>query len=288
MAYVSGTRRTLRLAMGSFFVTGFQLRLLGSSVVTFVGSGAGTTIEPAMSTEAVTLQVLDSHAFFRDLTLRGSTFSQSVIACGAGEGFPTSLRLLRASVRNGQGTGIDVQADCPLVVERSLIGFNNGLGIRAASPFRIENSYIVSNFGGGISIPIFGGVFRNNTVTKNRSSVGVPSGVACSSGIVPAAVYENNIVYGNTGGPNWGVTPPSAGAGCEWRFSDIDAPGVGNINMDPLFVDPTSAFYVGFKIQSSSPARNAGSNAAAPPVDYDGDARPEGTSVDMGADEFYP
>ena len=57
--------------------------------------------------------------------------------------------------------------------------------------------------------------------------------------------------------------------------------GTGNINVDPLFVDPASDLH----LQNGSPAINAGTATGAPVDDYDGDARPLGGGFDMGYDE---
>ncbi len=77
--------------------------------------------------------------------------------------------------------------------------------------------------------------------------------------------------------------------------------GTGNLNVDPLFVD---AINDDLRLQSGSPAINAGSNASLPAdtldLDKDGNAtetipfdiarnpRVNGTNVDMGAFEFTP
>jgi predicted outer membrane repeat protein len=72
-------------------------------------------------------------------------------------------------------------------------------------------------------------------------------------------------------------------------FSDIDQEGYagldGNIHQDPLFVDIAAE---DFRLQAASPCIDAGTLNAAelPELDFEGDPRAQGKSVDMGAFEF--
>ncbi|OJW71655.1 MAG: hypothetical protein BGO59_27190 [Spirosoma sp. 48-14] len=61
--------------------------------------------------------------------------------------------------------------------------------------------------------------------------------------------------------------------------------GIGNLNSDPLFVDPANG---NFRLQPSSPAINAGSPDITDllPTDIAGNPRVQGNRVDMGAYEF--
>lgn len=54
------------------------------------------------------------------------------------------------------------------------------------------------------------------------------------------------------------------------------------IGTDPFFVNPAIGDY---HLQSASPAIDAGTSEGAPDVDIDGDPRPTGNAMDIGADE---
>ena len=66
---------------------------------------------------------------------------------------------------------------------------------------------------------------------------------------------------------------------------------MGNINLDPLFVIPAQAssgtptLSGNFHIQSGSPVVDQGTSTGASSDDIDGDGRPIGSGLDMGADE---
>jgi len=62
----------------------------------------------------------------------------------------------------------------------------------------------------------------------------------------------------------------------------------GDITKDGTVMSPVSYSVVSYHLSSiNSPCVNAGTNTGAPPDDLDGQVRPNGTTVDMGVDEFY-
>jgi hypothetical protein len=69
-------------------------------------------------------------------------------------------------------------------------------------------------------------------------------------------------------------------------YSDIQGgyQGIGNINADPLFVEG-SPYDV--RLLPNSPCIDSGTLNGAPATDLDGNPRPNGDGVDMGAYEFY-
>jgi hypothetical protein len=92
------------------------------------------------------------------------------------------------------------------------------------------------------------------------------------------AVVTNCILWNNTPDQIEGASP-------EVTFCDLERgwPGVGNINADPLFVDPANDDY---HLTWTSPCINMGTDIGAPTADIDGDLRPIMGTTDIGADEF--
>lgn len=121
-------------------------------------------------------------------------------------------------------------------------------------------------------------VFDFNTVAFNAANGTVPGpGVTCQTVQDAATVLANNIVFTQVSGDR-----------CSWVFSDIaPIPPIpiveGNIVVDPQFVDVAQG---DFHLGSDSPLRDAADPAATLGVDIDGQARPQGTGREMGADEI--
>jgi hypothetical protein len=74
------------------------------------------------------------------------------------------------------------------------------------------------------------------------------------------------------------------GVSVSGQFSTVTW-GAGNLDADPLFVDPGK---LDFHLQAGSPAIDAADTKQAPEVDRDGIPRPQQGGADMGAYEFAP
>lgn len=129
-----------------------------------------------------------------------------------------------------------------------------------------------------IGIDITGLAGANVTVRNNSITNGDGYGVADTGGVA-AITLSNNNVFGNTLG---NYCPGGTVIGAAGTCSAI-APGPGAISSDPLYVNPGA---LDFHLQAGSPNKNAGTSTDAPSDDFDGDTRPFGSSVDIGADEF--
>lgn len=187
---------------------------------------------------------------------------------------------------NEQGTG----ATTPLIVS-NIITYNTagdtGGGIRSqhgANPI-IINCIIARNSavtGGGAlgceysSHP----KLTNCTISANTSSNG-----AGGIDVATASITVTNIVLWDNGN-EIDLRKGSTGS---VTYSDIKGgwPGQGNINADPLFVDPGKGNY---HIQSNSPCIDKGTNSAMnlPATDIDGEPRIGTRITDIGADEIVP
>jgi predicted outer membrane repeat protein len=126
--------------------------------------------------------------------------------------------------------------------------------------------------------------FVNSTFTGNEANYlggGIRS-VDSSATIINSIFWEDTA----NGIPN---EISILGGTVTSTYSDIQGgyTGAGNINQDPLFLDPVNGDY---HLSADSPCIDIGDPSSAPPDfpenDIDGDLRPQGTYYDMGADEF--
>ncbi|MCP1385200.1 3-coathanger stack domain-containing protein [Runella salmonicolor] len=164
------------------------------------------------------------------------------------------------------GGGVYVLGGSQPYFENVLFAINKGLGgglyVNQSQP-RLMNCTIASNKDGSNNV---GGVYNSNATTT----------------------IQNSILWGNT--------PLQSTAGSNITNSIVEGgyTGTGNLSLNPLFVNPnpTGLAPMGvlgdYHLQVCSPAINSGSNAGAPNVDLDGNARPFPIGIgiaDMGVYE---
>jgi len=146
-------------------------------------------------------------------------------------------------------------------------------------------------------------IFTNCTMTNNQATMNRGGAVRDPWGHVS---LRNCILWGNTrleaGGPPLADQIYSPGNGVNVTYGDVEGgwPGTGNINVNPLFQNPAGNDYT---LQSTSPCKNTGENAALPtdvgdlnwdsntveptPMDLALNSRLWGGTVDMGAYEYF-
>jgi hypothetical protein len=157
-----------------------------------------------------------------------------------------------------------------------------GIYLGNAGSATIVNCVIVRNTsnyqGGGMYIYNARPTIINSTITRNVAVDGGGLYVRHK----PAATFTNCIFWGNT--PNEIVKDIKGTLSPKITFSIVQSgySGYGNLNKDPLFV--ASGDY--YHLTDQSPAINRGTSKIAPEIDIDGDKRPEGKRIDIGADEY--
>jgi hypothetical protein len=191
------------------------------------------------------------------------------------------------NVTNSAGGGI-YSTESDMSIYKNKIYENsggNGGGIYSKNDYALEmtNNLIVDNSAGSTS----GGVcvsgsditIMNCTVSGNSAFLGGGIKISGSTGTI-----TNSIIYGNTAN-HYPDILISSEARSPVSYCCIKGVfyGEGNINDDPLFVDPSGA---DFSLDWRSPCINRGNNDAAPIDDLEGHPRPWMGTVDMGAYEF--
>jgi hypothetical protein len=145
----------------------------------------------------------------------------------------------------------------------------------------ITNCVIIRNtsnyYGGGIYSYNARPVITNCTITRNIAI----DGGALYCRFKPAPTLTNCILWGNT--PNevakdLGTEPPKI------TYSVVQGghKGTGNVNVVPEFVSSGDYYH----LTKDSPCINRGTSTGAPEKDIDGDPRPQGARIDVGADEY--
>ena len=172
-----------------------------------------------------------------------------------------------------------------LTISRSKISNNAGGGISVANMqvFQISNSFIVGNRAdGGLSIPKpgAGSKLEFNTIVDNQDGAGAgdAGGVTCDDS---AFAFSNNIIFRNTGG---NPTNPQTFGNCTYGKSYVAA-GTGPSDASLAFKSNSSPFDYHLTAASPLSVKDVTGTACTDLTDFDGDARPQGSACDLGADE---
>lgn len=216
-----------------------------------------------------------------------------------------NLILRNSATGYGDGGGIYCFLSAPFISYNTIVGnsamLSDGGGIccHISSSPTITGNLIVNNAatdGGGIlcwsaSSP----VITNNTIYHNSAEPSQGGGIACLQNSSP--IITNTILWDNyapTGSEiHVHLSNPVV------TYCDVEGgwPGQGNIDKDPLFVDPDGLDNKistwsdnDFHLMFTSPCTDAGDNSAPGLLtfDFEGDPRIAYGTVDMGADEFHP
>jgi hypothetical protein len=252
----------------------------------------------------------------------------SVLSILNGSGEVDTIYIKGFTIKNGKNTyggGIYAYAystgKITLILNNNIISNNDavsGGGIYALSKgsgstvaVKLINNMIVENTstnrGGGVyafseNSGITRITFINNTMTNNTSYYGGGLYLHSYNGNTRSTI-KNNIIWGNNASYGKNIAMKQVGGtvyvsssynNIKSIFNDPTYPGTynnlgGNINANPLFVNPSSGDY---HLTSSSPCIDVGTNEGAPLTDIYGDTRPidgNGDTIertDIGADEY--
>ncbi len=157
-----------------------------------------------------------------------------------------------------------------------------GLRINWSSP-NITNTIITNNTsfsGGAVAAYASSPAFLNCTIADN-SATDDGGGIYNDSSDL---TITNCILWGDTAAGSTNEVSLLWDGTVDLTYSDIDGgwTATGNINADPLFVGGGD-----YHLSAGSPCIDTGTASGAPSDDIDGDSRPNGNGIDMGADEHY-
>ncbi|MGQ9570901.1 MAG: choice-of-anchor Q domain-containing protein [Thermodesulfovibrionales bacterium] len=250
----------------------------------------------------------------------------TVISISTGSGEVDTVAIKGFTIRNGKrgiyayaySSGkINITLNSNIISDNGWISGSGGgiyarsSGSGSAITMRLINNMITNNTatkrGGGLyAVSESSGSTKvnliNNTITGNSSLYGGGLYLYSSNGNTRSTV-KNNIIWGNKASYGKDIAIRQAGGVATVNSSYNDIKGIyndpsypgtysnlgGNINLNPLFLEPSSGDY---HLTSNSPCIDKGTDDGAPLTDIDGDPRPldgNGDTIeitDIGADEF--
>ncbi|MCP4711718.1 MAG: hypothetical protein GY869_24125, partial [Planctomycetes bacterium] len=255
---------------------------------------------------------LDNTAILDGVTITGGNGNLSTLGGSGMHNFDSSPTITNCTFSNNfayYGGGMYNISSSPTLINCTFFGnsayYGGGMFNSESSP-TLTNCIFLDNFvdfhGGGIYNGCSSLIITNCTFFGN--SAGYFGGGIYIDRRLPFQSYEytcpsfptititSSIFWGNKASIGNEI---DNGFNLSLTYCNIQGgyPGTGNINQDPLFVDPANG---NFHLQSGSPCIDAGDNTAPelPVLDFDGDNRiidgnDNGQAiVDMGADEFAP
>ena len=251
------------------------------------------------------------------LVVSNCLFIDNIAYRAGGIGTRSSASITNCAFINNSGlrTAGAIYAPCPQLTINKCLFFRNNAGLNeidtVAAVVYISNrkgsicdSYFYENSGGptarGICCFSQGDISISNCViSKNTFAHYVLCNAPLSYSVrienctiaentTKMATFDNGLLSGMSVSNciTWNNSPHEfIGANTPVTFSNIRGgySGVGNICSDPLFRDVESFDY---RLLPESPCIDTGSSEDSPAYDIEGNPRPQGAGVDMGAYEF--
>ncbi len=295
----------LSLILCSTTAFGATILVPGDYKTIQVGINAASDGDTVLVADGIYTGRLNKNIDFKgkEITVRSENGpEQCIIDCGGnGRGFYFHSGELEDSVLSGftitngrttnYGAGIYCSGSSPtitqcIIVNNKVIGTSNnshggGIYLGSGACPNITNCIIMRNTsnyqGGGIYCYNGNPIITNCTITRNMAV----DGGGIYSRFKPAPRLTNCILWGNT--PNE-VAKDLNTDSPRIRYSVVEGGyrGRGNIKAAPLFVSSGDYYH----LTKKSPCVNAGTSTGAPDTDIDGDSRPRGKRIDIGADEY--
>ncbi len=279
--------RLKRFTMTGGWFSGFDTRDTDPSLSVIDGAGGGSVIHISTSGSSVVELTLDGFTLTGGASEKGGGLH--IHSAGARVDIAMNSVIIKGNTAD-TGGGVSLWAD----------------GSHALATLTLTNTFIHNNnagtSGGGISVfaeNLSTATLRlvNDTVVDNTVVTGEGGGLFVSSdtGGSATATLLNDIVWGNTAseiGDDIYLLMYSGSSVLDVSYTDVEfvvnSGGVyndngSNLKIVPKFVDASSGNY---HLVPFCALRGQGTIAGAPSFDFEGEVRPWGDLVDLGADEF--
>jgi len=221
-------------------------------------------------------------------TLSGCSFSNNYAAFGAGMYNKDSNSTINNCEFNlnfsTEGGGIYNSSSNPILNSCSFIwnqtDYGGGMYNSGSAPSLVNCTFYgnyATNFGGGMTnYDTSSPALTNCTFHANSANVdsdGISNSGSSTLTLVNCILWDNGVEISGDGSGTEDVS---------YSIVQGGFPGVGNLDVDPLF---TNTYSGDFHLLPCSPAKDAGTTSGAPATDFEGDIRPQGDGIDMGVDE---